>query len=109
MRGKLADSQYAIGRTRVFEMPGAIRLVIRLVVLAAASSAVAYGLLAWQHQGFTLVGVWLVDNDWRVHPVHFLMVGIGLIPPTMWDIFAMEMRAAKRPADEERSGTAHDG
>ncbi len=71
-------------------MPGLVRLVIRLVVLAVASSAVAFGLLAWQHQGFTLVGVWLVDNDWRIHPVHLLVVGIGLIPPTMWDIFALE-------------------
>ena len=104
MRVKLAGS----GRTRVLEMPGAIRLAIRFIVLAAACSALAYGLLAWQHQGFTLVGVWLVDNDWHIHPVHFLMVGIGLIPPTMWDIFAMEVRAAQRRA-EERSGTADDG
>lgn len=90
-------------------MPGPVRLLIRLVVLAAASSAVAYGLLAWQHQGFTLVGVWLVDNDWRVHPVHILVVGIGLIPPTMWDIFTMEMDAARRGSDEEPSGTVSDG
>ena len=109
MRVKLGDRRYSAGRTQVPEMPGAIRLVIRFIVLAAASSAVAYGLLAWQHQGFTLVGVWLVDNDWRLHPVHFLMVGIGLIPPTMWDIFAMEMHAAKRRAGGERSGTADDG
>lgn len=107
MRVRLADQRNATGRTRVLEMPGAIRLVVRLIVLAAASSAVAYGLLAWQHQGFTLVGVWLVDNGWRLHPVHFLMVGIGLIPPTMWDIFTMEIHAARRR--EERSGTARDG
>lgn len=90
-------------------MPGPVRLLIRFIVLAAASSAVAYGLLAWQHQGFTLVGVWLVDNDWRLHPVHFLVLGIGLIPPTMWDIFAMEMHAARRRTGEERSGTADNG
>lgn len=90
-------------------MSGPIRLLIRLVVLAAASSAVAYGLLAWQHDGFTLAGVLFVDNDWRLHPVHFLVVGIGLIPPTMWDIFAMETHAAKRRSGEDRFGTAGDG
>ncbi|MXY56009.1 MAG: hypothetical protein F4Y41_06350 [Gammaproteobacteria bacterium] len=109
MRVKLADSRYLTVRTRVLEMPGPVRLVIRLIVLAAASSAVAYGLLAWQHQGFTLVGVWLVDNDWRLHPVHFLVVGVGLIPPTMWDIFTMEVDAAKRGSDEQRSRNATDG
>jgi len=109
MRVKLAGSRYATGRTRVLEIPGPVRLVIRLIVLAAASSAVAYGLLAWQHAGFTLVGVWLVDNDWHLHPVHFLVVGIGLIPPTMWDIFAMETHAARRRSGGDRSGTANDG
>ena len=109
MRVKLADSGYPTVRTRELEMPGPVRLVIRLIVLAAACSAVAYGLLAWQHQGFTLVGVWLVDNDWRLHPVHFLVVGVALIPPTMWDIFTMEVDAAKRGSGEEPSGTSPDG
>ena len=86
-----------------------IRLVIRFIVLAAASAAVAYGLLAWQHEGFALAGVWLVDNDWRLHPVHFLIVGIGLIPPTMWDIYAMEIQAATRRADEGGFGAARPG
>ena len=89
-------------------MSSPIRLVIRFVVLAGASSAVAYGLLAWQHEGFSLAGVWLVDNDWRLHPVHFLIVGIGLIPPTMWDIYAMEVQAAKRQAGEDRLGAGRD-
>ncbi len=90
-------------------MFGPIRLLIRFVVLAAATGAVSYGLLAWQHQGFTLTGVWLVDNDWHLHPVHFLIVGIGLIPPTMWDIFSMDARAERHRADDSRSGSSHDG
>lgn len=84
------------------------RLLIRFLVLAAASAAVAYGLLAWQHQGFTVTGVWLVDNGWRPHPVHFVIVGIGLIPPTLWDIFTMEVHAAQGPADEHRPGPRSD-
>ena len=89
-------------------MSGPIRLLIRFTVLAAATAAITYGLLAWQHQGFTLTGVWFIDNDWRLHPVHFLIIGIGLIPPTMWDIFAMGVRIDGR-ADDDRPGSSHDG
>lgn len=74
------------------------------MVLAAATAAVAYGLLAWQHQGFSLTGVWLVDNDWRLHPVHFMVVGIGLIPPAMWDIFTLDAHAERRRPDEHSGG-----
>lgn len=108
MRVKLAASSAELYDADAL-MAAPIRLVIRFIVLAAATSAVAYGLLAWQYEGFTLVGVWLVDNDWRLHPVHFLVVGIGLIPPTMWDIFAMEMHAANRRSGKRPSGTARDG
>ena len=79
-------------------MPRPLRLLIRFLVLAAATAAVAYGLLAWQHRGFSLVGVWFVDNGWHVHPVHFLVVGIGLIPPAMWDIFVLDAHTGRRRA-----------
>ncbi|MDE0419825.1 MAG: hypothetical protein OXK76_02920 [Gammaproteobacteria bacterium] len=85
-------------------MPRPLRLVIRFMVLAGATAAVAYGLLAWQHREFSLVGVWLVDNDWRLHPVHFLVIGIGLIPPAMWDIFTLDAHAEGRRADEHSGG-----
>lgn len=83
-------------------MPGMLRLLTRLVILAAAVAAVTYGLLAWQHEAFTLEGLWLFDNGWRAHPLHFLVIGIGLIPPVMWEIFAMDLRAARRRLDDDR-------
>ena len=88
-------------------MVRSLRLLIRFLVLGAASAAVAYGLLAWQHQGFTLAGVWLVDNGWRLHPVHFVVIGIGLLPPTMWDIFALDVRARRGPAPDAAAAGQH--
>ena len=91
-------------------MSGPLRLLTRFAILAAAGASVAYGLLAWQHLGFSLDGLWLVDNDWRLHPLHFLVVGIGLIPPAMWEIFAMDVRAREqRAVGEGRTGSGRDG
>ena len=53
-----------------------------------------YGLAAWQHEGFGLDGVWLFGVDGRLHPLHFVVVGIGMIPPVMWEIFGLDTTTA---------------
>ncbi len=88
--------------------PGSLRLVIgfliRFLLLTAAVAMLTYGLAAWQHEGFGLDGVWLFGVDGRLHPLHFVVVGIGMIPPVMWEIFGLDTTAATRPAPAPSAG-----
>ena len=78
------------------------RLLLHFLLLTAAVALVAYGLAAWQYEAFTLDGVLLYDNGWRPHPLHFLVVGIAMTPPAMWEIFALEVRSASHRANAAR-------
>ena len=67
-------------------------LATRLAMLAAAVAGVTYGLISWHASGFDMGGVALYNNDWRLHPVHFVALGLGLTAPALWDIFALAPR-----------------
>jgi hypothetical protein len=30
------------------------------------------------------------DAGFRLHPLHYLIVGIAMIPPSLWEIFLLE-------------------
>ena len=76
-----------------------IRFLIRFLLLTSAVALLTYGLAAWQHEGFGLEGVWLFGDGGRLHPLHFVVVGIGMIPPVMWEIFGLDSTtSAQAPA-----------
>ena len=62
----------------------------RYGLLALGVALVTFGVVAWMDTRFDLRGFWLYDNGWRPHPVHYMMVGIGIVPPTIWEVFQLE-------------------
>ena len=74
-------------------------LVIAHVLLTAAVASLCYGLIDWHANGFSAEGIWLYDAGWRPHPVHFVALGIGLIGPALWDIFALTVARGERRLD----------
>lgn len=67
-----------------------MRYFLRFLLLALGFALTTAGLMFWQAEEFTFRGIWLVDNDYRLHPLHLLIVGIAMIPPALWEIFLLE-------------------
>ena len=67
-----------------------------MAVLAIGVAFVTYGAIAWHYQDFATHGVWLYDNGWKPHPMHFLVIGTCVTPLALWDIFMLEQRRAVR-------------
>ena len=94
-------------------LSGSAHRVFAHLLLTAAVASLCYGLIDWHANAFSAEGIWLYDNGWRPHPVHFVAVGIGLIAPALWDIFglafaAAERRIAEAEAAEEPSAPSAD-
>ncbi|RPG30908.1 MAG: hypothetical protein CBC52_003900 [Gammaproteobacteria bacterium TMED92] len=59
-----------------------MRQIFRYAILTVSFALVAYGLLAWQHLDFSLAA--LTDfSPSHLHPVFALILGLGLLPPTV--------------------------
>jgi hypothetical protein len=69
-----------------------LRLFIRLMLLTFGFGLTTAGLLAWQDVGFSLERIWPFTGGLHYHPVHVLVLGMALIPPTLWEIFVLESR-----------------
>lgn len=67
-------------------------LAARLAMLTAAVASVTYGLISWHAVGFDVAGVALYNNHWRLHPVHFVALGLGLLGPSVWEIVVLGLR-----------------
>lgn len=83
-----------------------IRFLIRFLLLTSAVALFTYGLASWQHEGFGLDGVWLFGDGGRLHPLHFVVVGIGMIPPVMWEIFGLDSTTSTRAPTSSRGDVA---
>ena len=89
-----------------------VHLFVAYMLLVAAVASLSYGLIGWHATTFDMDGVWLYDNGWRPHPVHFVALGIGLAAPMLWDIFTLALAAGERQYDvkeqdaRERAGEA---
>ena len=70
--------------------PSFARYLVRYGLLTLGVALAAFGLIGWTDLRFDLQGFWPHDNAWQLHPVHLLIVGIGLIPPAIWEIFVLE-------------------
>ena len=79
----------------------------RYGVLALGMALATFGLLGWADTHYDLRGFWLYDNGWRPHPVHYMIVGLGLVPPAIWEVFVLEaVRRNRARAARPGNGTA---
>jgi len=85
-----------------------IRFLARFLLLTFSVALIVYGIVAWQHEGFPLDGVLFFGEGGRLHPLHFLVVGIGMAPPAMWEIFSLENRTEHRRAEQTDPSKATD-
>lgn len=67
-----------------------MKYFLRFLLLTLGFALTTAGLMFWRGQGFSFDGIWLVDNGFRLHPLHLLIVGLAMIPPALWEIFLLE-------------------
>ena len=60
----------------------------RFILLALGFALTTAGLMGWHGRDFALQGIWSLS----LHPVHVLVVGLAMIPPSLWEIFVLESR-----------------
>ena len=60
------------------------------LLLTGGFALAAGGLMLWQERGFDLAGLWSLTNG--PHPLFVLIIGLGTIPPALWEIFLLESR-----------------
>ena len=83
--------------------PTSARYLVRYGLLTLGVALATFGLIGWTDLHFDLRGFWLYDNGWQLHPVHLLIVGIGLIPPAIWEIFVLETARQGRQHQQRAS------
>ena len=69
------------------------KYLLRFGLLSIGFALTTMGLMTWQAKGFSLDGLWFNGSGWTAHPVHLLVLGIAMIPPTLWEIFVLETSA----------------
>ena len=67
-----------------------MKYFVRFLLLAAGFALTTSGLMLWQADAFSFEGIWRFSD--RVHPIYFLIIGIAMIPPALWEIFLLENR-----------------
>ena len=77
------------------------RYLLRFCLLAVGFALTTMGLMTWQAKGFSLDGIWFTGAGWTTHPVHLLVLGIAMIPPTLWEIFVLENSNAPEGSSAE--------
>ncbi len=69
------------------------RFLLRLCLLTIGFALTTAGLLAWQQLNFNLSQIWPLAEEFTTHPVYAMVIGLALIPPTLWEIFVLETKA----------------
>ena len=69
------------------------------LLLTAAAALATYGVIGWHDSGLSMAGLLLYDNGWRPHPLHLLVLGLGALPPAMWEIFWQDAKHRARGVD----------
>jgi len=70
-----------------------MRFFIRFLLLAAGFSLFTFGLLRWSADGFSFTGLLPFTDTYATQGLHFLMLGLAMIPPSLWEIFNLERTA----------------
>ena len=68
------------------------RYLIRFLLLTVGFALTTVGFLAWQQLNFDLSTVWPLAEEFAAHPVYAMVLGLALIPPTLWEIFVLEAK-----------------
>ncbi|MGI9326597.1 MAG: hypothetical protein ACR2PZ_15365 [Pseudomonadales bacterium] len=66
--------------------------LLRFFLLTIGFALTTMGLMTWQARGFSFAGIWPLEGPFSAHPLHLLILGIAMIPPTLWEIFVLENR-----------------
>ncbi|MEM9622465.1 MAG: hypothetical protein AAF993_12495 [Pseudomonadota bacterium] len=75
-----------------------LRLLTRFILLTLGFALTTAGILGWQTMDFDLHEMWPHGERLLSHPVYIMVLGMALIPPTLWEIFILEV---KRTEDAE--------
>ncbi len=75
------------------------RYLIRFILLSLGFALTTYGLLAWQQVNFELNTFWPMADKLAAHPVHAVVLGLALIPPTLWEIFILAEKSDNAVSD----------
>ena len=67
-----------------------MKYLTRFLLLMIGFALTTAGLMMWRASGFSLEGIWFVDNGYRPHALHVLVLGLAMIPPSLWEIFVLE-------------------
>ena len=58
----------------------------RFILLGLGFAFTTAGLMFWNMRNFSFIGIWSLS----LHPVHLLVIGMAMIPPSLWEIFVLE-------------------
>lgn len=64
--------------------------MVRYLLLTLAFALTTFGLIGWHEVDYQLTEVWPFVGPPSFHPVHFLALGVAMIPPSLWEIFAVD-------------------
>jgi hypothetical protein len=67
-----------------------MKYLTRFLLLLIGFALTTTGLMMWRAIGFSFEGIWFVDNGYRPHALHLLILGLAMIPPSLWEIFVLE-------------------
>ena len=81
-----------------------MRFFARFLLLAAGFALFTFGLLKWSTDGFTLNGLLPFTDNYRTQGLHYLMLGLAMIPPSLWEIFTLERRILERSQKPDSTG-----
>ncbi|MEM7098268.1 MAG: hypothetical protein AAF541_08420 [Pseudomonadota bacterium] len=82
-----------------------IRLLIRFTLLAIGFALTTYGILGWHQLGFAVDFSIRDPQRYGLHPIYMLILGLALIPPSVWEIFVFE---TAKEQDTLRDSKGHD-
>lgn len=86
-----------------------MKFFARFLLLVAAFALTTAGLMGWQDRGFGFDGLWPLDGDPEVHPLHLLVLGLAMIPPALWEVFLLERDLHEAPARQPDEPGRADG
>ncbi len=71
-----------------------LRYLIRYALLVSAFALTSFGLMQWQSADFDTYTVWPFAGSMKLHPLHSLLLGLVMIPLSLWEIFLLEPGSA---------------
>ena len=69
-----------------------MKYFFRFLLLMIGFALTTAGLMMWRTTGFSFDGICFVDNGYRPHALHVLILGLAMITPSLWEIFILESR-----------------